>query len=61
MLENKLASISLTQLKKLHNKAYPNVITHEPTAHGIGIRFKSTFDCDLDKSKNEYFIKLKEV
>ena len=61
MTENKFEFLKLAQLKKLHNKKYPNVVSHEPTSHGISIRFKSTFICEFDESKNDWIVRLKEV
>eukprot|EP01084_Bolivina_argentea_P092351 166153_1 len=51
--------VTLSQMRKRHNKLYPQFKSHEPTSHGIAIRFKSTFHIGYDDAKDDHLITFK--
>ena len=53
--------VTLTEMKRIHNQRFPKFKSHEPTSHGIAIRFKSTFHIAYDDQSGDHLITFKHV
>merc|ERR1712228_501654 len=60
IFDKQAQSMTLSDLRQRHNAKYPDFESHEPTASGIDIRFKSTFCIKYNEDTQDPIISFKK-